>query len=381
MITAAHHADPIPAKTVRVDFADAAVTKSYDIIIGTNILAEAGNLIRTRFGMRRCVILSDANVAPLYQAQIEAVLTAAGHTILTRLVIPAGEASKNMAQLQQTLEHILAAEIDRKSLVIALGGGVVGDLAGLAAALVLRGLDIVQIPTTLLAQVDSSVGGKTGIDTAWGKNTIGVFYQPRLVLADVAILASLPDREMRAGYAETVKYGLIAEAEFFDWCCAHGAQVLARDHDALIHAVTTSCGAKATIVAADERESGVRALLNFGHTFGHALEQATGFGPLLVHGEAVAIGMVMATRLSVRLGLCPAAAEEKMRAHFTEIGLPLVPPLFAYDIDALMSFMAQDKKAEAGQLNLILTRGIGQAFMAKNVDAAQVCAVWKEFIQ
>jgi 3-dehydroquinate synthase len=375
--------DPfIPGKIVTVDFTAAPCTPPYDIVIGQSIISEAGTLIRLRLGTRRCLIVTDTIVEPLYRARLEAVLAAAGHDVLTTFIIPAGEASKDFAHLQMMLGKMLEAGVDRKTLIIALGGGVVGDLAGLTASLVMRGLDLVQIPTTLLAQVDSSVGGKTGIDTPYGKNTVGTFYQPRLVIADVMLLDSLSAREMRAGYAEIFKYGLIADAPFFRWCLAHGAQLLNGDHEAQIQAVGISCVAKAKIVADDEREAGNRALLNFGHTFGHALEAATGYGNLIVHGEAVAIGMAMAFALSVRLGLCTQSDYEEMRAHLIEIGLPVTPPHpFAYNIDRLIELMAQDKKSEGGKITLILTRGIGQAFVSRDVDVRQVRAVWETFLE
>ena len=371
----------VPGKIVTVDFAHAAPTPAYDIVIGHSILAEAGTLIRVRLGVRRCIIVTDALVEPLYRARCEAVLAAAGHTVMKTFVVPAGESTKDFANLQYLLEKMLAAGIDRKTLVVALGGGVVGDLAGLAASLVMRGVDLVQIPTTLLAQVDSSVGGKTAIDTPYGKNTVGTFSQPRLVIADVTLLDSLPGREMRAGYAEIFKYGLIADPAFHKWCLAHGAQLLNGDHEAQIHAVNVSCMAKAKIVAADEREAGNRALLNFGHTFGHTLEAATGYGTLLVHGEAVAIGMVMAFALSVRLGLCQQTDYDEVRAHLASVKLPVKPPAFAYDIDRLMEWMAQDKKSEGGKITLILVRGVGQAFVTRDIDPSDVRAVWGEFIK
>jgi 3-dehydroquinate synthase len=275
---------------------------------------------------------------------------------------------------------MLAAGLDRKTLIIALGGGVVGDLAGVAASLVMRGVDIVQIPTTLLAQVDSSVGGKTGIDTEHGKNTVGSFYQPRLVIADVALLDSLPQREMRAGYAEVVKYGLIKDAAFFDWCRTHGAKLLSGDREAQIYAVHASCVHKAKVVAADEREAGERALLNLGHTFGHALETITGY-KLLLHGEAVAIGMVMAFKLSAQLGLCSHTEAYDVRDHLERLGLPVTPPAFPYyNIDELMTLMKQDKKAEAGKLTLILAKGIGKAFISTSVKDEDVRTVWQEFL-
>lgn len=291
-------------KIVPIDLSGTKGSPSYDIIIGDSILSEAGTLIAVRLGKRRCLIVTDSNVGPLYLARLEAILGAAGHILLSAITVPAGEASKDFTNLQSVLHQMLASGIDRNTLVIALGGGVIGDLAGLAASLVMRGVDVVQIPTSLLAQVDSSVGGKTAIDTEYGKNTVGAFYQPRLVLADVSLLDSLPEREIRAGYAEVVKYGLIKDAAFFEWCRANGAKLLNGDREAQIYAVNTSCVHKAKIVAADEREAGERALLNLGHTFGHALETALGYGASLLHGEAVSIGMVMAFKLSAQLGLC-----------------------------------------------------------------------------
>ena len=374
------HARFLSENTVSVDFSGAASTPAYDIVIGQSILSEAATLIRARLGKRRCVIISDSNVAPLYQAQVEATLVSGGHEVLKTLVIPAGEASKSFSQLESLLNDMLASGVDRKTLVIALGGGVVGDITGLAASLTMRGLDFIQIPTTLLAQVDSSVGGKTAIDTAYGKNTIGAFYQPRLVLADVMLLDTLPAREMRAGYAETVKYGLISDRGFFDWCITHGAQLLNGDHQAQVQAVGYSCQAKAKIVAADEREAGPRALLNLGHTFGHALETATGFGSTLIHGEAVAIGTLMAFRLSVRLGLCPPKDCDDIRAHFIAVGLPVTPPSFAYDIDSLMELMAKDKKALGGKITLILPHGIGKAIIHQDIDPREIRTLWKEVL-
>lgn len=375
---------PAPAfasgKIVKVEL-PAEPARSYDIVIGDSIMAEAGTLINMRLGKRRCLVVTDSNVAPLYQKRCEAVLASAGHTLLETAIIPAGEGSKDFAHLEQLTARILAAGADRKTLIVALGGGVVGDLAGLAAALALRGMDFVQIPTSLVAQVDSSVGGKTAIDTAHGKNTIGAFYQPKLVIADVSLLDSLPPRELLAGYAEVVKYGLIMDAEFFKWCQANGAPLLAGDRAAQIQAVGASCAYKAQIVGEDEKEAGRRALLNFGHTFGHALEAATGYGDKLLHGEAVAIGMGMAFKLSAALGLCSHTEAYEVRDHFVSLRLPIAPPDGDYDIDRLMQLMAQDKKAEAGKLTLVLSRGIGQAFVSKDVDPAPVREVWRESLR
>ncbi len=365
---------------VPIDLSSTKGPASYDIVIGDSILSEAGNLIAVRLGKRRCLIITDSNVGPLYRVQLEAVLGVAGHSVLPAITIPAGEASKDFATLQKVLDHMLASGVDRKTLIIALGGGVVGDLAGLAASLVMRGVDIVQIPTSLLAQVDSSVGGKTGIDTKHGKNTVGTFYQPRLVIADVALLDSLHEREIRSGYAEVIKYGLIKDAAFYEWCRSNGGKLLGGDREAQIYAVSTSCTHKAKIVAADEREAGERALLNLGHTFGHALETITGYGNLLLHGEAVAIGMVMAMKLSAQLGFCSHNDAYGLRDHLVKVGLPVTPPAFDYDIDRLMELMAQDKKAEAGKMVLILTKGIGQAFISRDVKDGDVRELWAEFL-
>ncbi len=379
-IAAADQARFISGKIVSVDFSGAAPKPAYDIVIGQNILTEAATLIRLRLGARRCVIVTDSNVAPLYQARIEAVLAAGGHTVIKTLVMPAGESHKVFSQLESLLIDLLGLGIDRKTMLVALGGGVVGDVTGLAASLAMRGLDFVQIPTTLLAQVDSSVGGKTGIDTPYGKNTIGTFYQPRLVLADVTLLDSLPEREMRAGYAEVVKYGLISDRDFFTWCTTHGGQLLNADHEAQIHAVGHTCSAKAKIVAEDELETGKRALLNLGHTFGHALETATGFGSKLIHGEAVAIGMVMAFRLALTLGFCTRHDYEAVRAHLAAVGLPVAPPPHAYDVEHLIELMCADKKAENGKLTVVLPHGIGNAVVHKDVDLNAIRALWKEVL-
>lgn len=368
-------------KIVTIDLSGTKGAPSYDIVIGDSILSEAGTLIAMRLGKRRCLIVTDSNVGPLYGARLEAVLGVAGHTTLPRITVPAGESSKDFATLESVLDQMLASGLDRKTLIIALGGGVVGDLAGVAASLAMRGVDIVQIPTSLLAQVDSSVGGKTGIDTKYGKNTVGAFYQPRLVLIDVAVLDSLHEREMRAGYAEIVKYGLIKDAPFFNWCRANGAKLLNGDREAQIYAVSTSCQHKAKIVAADEREAGERALLNLGHTFGHALETITGYGNLLLHGEAVSIGMVMAFKLSAQMGLCSHTEAYDMRDHLSGLGLPVTPPTFSnYSIDELINLMKQDKKAEAGKLTLILAHGIGKAFISRDVKDEDVRAIWAEFL-
>lgn len=367
-------------EVIQINLSNSQRAPSYDIVIGNNMLGDCGRLIAECLGQRRCLIITDHHVAPLYQKRLEAVLASAGHSLLPTVVIPAGEGSKDFATLQKLLEQILAAGIDRKTLLIALGGGVIGDLVGVTASLALRGVDFVQVPTTLLAQVDSSVGGKTGINSVSGKNTIGAFYQPCLVVTDVALLDSLPHRELVSGYAEVVKYGLINDAVFFEWCRNNAGRLLSGDHEAQIYAVSVSCRHKAKIVAEDEREAGVRALLNLGHTFGHALESITGYSNILLHGEAVAIGMVMAFKLSARLGFCPHAEIYDVQEHLSAAGLPVTPPKFAYDIDRLMDLMAHDKKAENGKLTLVLTRGIGQSFIARDVSAPEVRALWEDIL-
>lgn len=366
-------------RNVTVNLSGGRVASSYDILIGEGILEEAGALIFPRLGKRRCLIITDSEVGPRYKAACEASLKAAGHDVLPTLTIPAGEASKSYRTLETTLNAMLDVGVDRKSLIIALGGGVVGDLAGLAASLVMRGLDYVQIPTTLLAQVDSSVGGKTAIDTARGKNLIGAFYHPRLVIIDVNLLATLPLRELRAGYAEIIKYGLIRDAAFFQWCVKNGTDLLSGNRVALAHAIETSCHHKAKIVAGDEREDGERALLNFGHTFGHALETMVGYGDKLRHGEAVAIGMVLAFRLSAQLKLCPPTDALLVETHLQKIGMPLAPPATPFDLEQLMTLMAQDKKAEAGTYTLVLARAIGQAFVRRDVEKDALEKIWKDY--
>jgi 3-dehydroquinate synthase len=309
----------------------------------------------------------------LYRSKLEASLEAAGLAIPPTVVVPAGEASKSFATYGKTAEEILALGIDRKTVLIALGGGVVGDLTGFLAATLLRGIDFIQIPTTLLAQVDSSVGGKTGIDSAHGKNLIGAFHQPLLVIADTATLTTLPARELQAGYAEVVKYGLLGDADFFDWLDENGGAVLDGEAAAQVQAVATSCRAKAKIVEADEREGGLRALLNLGHTFGHALEVEAGLGEALNHGEAVSIGMVMAFDLSVRLGHCQSNDLMRVRNHLLTHGLPVSPPRnVPFTPHALIQRMQGDKKAERGRLTFILVNGIGASFVARDVPASIV---------
>ncbi len=354
--------------------------KDYDIIVNEHLLAEAGGAIRERLGLRRCIVVTDQSIAPLYLKKIEASLAAAGHNVQPSIVIPPGEAAKSLPGIHELSNNLFERMVDRKTLLVAMGGGVIGDLTGFAAAIILRGLDFIQIPTTLLAQVDSSVGGKTGINSIFGKNTVGAFHQPRLVLADVSTLESLSSREMKSGYAEIVKYGLIQDASFFEWCQANGKKLLSGDAATRIQAICKSCECKAQIVAEDECEAGKRALLNLGHTFAHALESVNGYGGALLHGEAVAMGTVLAFRLSAEMGLCSPDAAEAVFSHFQDMGVPLKPPPMSYEIEQLMAFMEQDKKARDGKLTLILARGIGECFIAKEVDPTPVRALWRKFL-
>jgi len=349
-------------------------SRSYDIAVGTRLLGQAGALVKPFVPRPPAIVVTDETVAKLHLPALQASLSSAGidHRVIT---LPPGEETKNFAHLQDLLNAILDAGPERRSTLIALGGGVIGDLTGFAASITLRGIDYIQIPTTLLSQVDSSVGGKTAIDTRHGKNLVGSFYQPRLVLIDIDTLQTLPHREILAGYAEVVKYGLLGDAKFFAWCEENGPAVRGGDAAARQYAVMQSCRAKAAIVAEDEREEGRRALLNLGHTFGHALEAATGFGPDLLHGEAIAIGMVMAFELSARLGLCPPADVARVRRHFRAMGLPTGLDALGNkrpDTAALMSSMQRDKKVRGGAITFILVRGIGEAFIARDVDVAEV---------
>ncbi len=357
--------------------------RSYDILIGQSLLKEAGTHIAPFLKRKKVAIVTDANVAKHHLATLENSL--AGNGIAqTSIIVAPGEASKSFATLAGLCEKLLAAELERRDFVIALGGGVIGDLTGFAAAIIRRGIGFIQIPTSLLAQVDSSVGGKTGINSPHGKNLIGAFYQPSLVLADLDVLATLPQRERAAGYAEIAKYGLLGDAPFFDWLDANVAKILSGDVAATAKAVKTSCQAKARIVAEDETETGVRALLNLGHTFGHALETATGFGQHLLHGEAVAIGMVQAFRFSAMLGFCDATLADQVAGHLQKAGLPtsvagiashLPPP------ERLVDIMRQDKKAQGGNLTFILLQGIGKAHIAKDVPSEKVTAFLKEDLE
>jgi 3-dehydroquinate synthase len=365
--------------------------RSYDIFIGRGLLASLGPKIAALRPGAKVAIVSDETVARHHLAAAEASLAAAG-IAATSVIVPPGESSKSFAVLETVCEALIAARIERVDLVVALGGGVIGDLAGFAAAVVRRGLDYVQVPTTLLSQVDSSVGGKTAIDSRQGKNLIGAFHQPVLVVADTALLDTLPPREFRAGYAEVAKYGLLGDAAFFAWLEANWREVFSgaalasetsgqRGHEkrssAREHAIAVSCRMKAAIVARDERETGERALLNLGHTFGHAFEAGAGFSDRLLHGEAISLGMVMAFAFSARRGLIAMAEAERVERHLAAVGLPTrvsavqggVP-----GIDRLMELIAQDKKVKRGKLTFILARAVGESFIAADVDAAEVRA-------
>jgi 3-dehydroquinate synthase len=362
--------------TVNVELGD----RAYDIAIGRGLIASLGERIQKLRPGCKVAIVTDNNVARHHLATAEATLKSAD--IESAIVkVPAGEASKSFRELERVCDALLAAKIERGDLIVALGGGVVGDLAGFAAAVVRRGVDYVQVPTSLLAQVDSSVGGKTAIDTRHGKNLIGAFYQPILVVADTALLDTLPEREFRAGYAEVVKYGLLGDADFFEWLDANWRDLFAGG-PAREHAIAVSCRAKGAIVARDERETGDRMLLNLGHTFGHAFEAAAGFSDRLLHGEAIGLGMALAFEFSARRGLIPKADADRVIAHLAAVGLPThvkaVPGGNWPGIDAMMDLISQDKKVQRGQLTFILVRGIGQAFVTRNVDAAEVHAFLAE---
>lgn len=362
-------AEPV---TVRVALGD----RAYDIAIGRGLLASLGRRIAALKPGAKAAIVTDTTVERLLLGPTQAALADAGVAV-THVSVPPGEGSKSIAMFERVCEALIAARIERGDVVVALGGGVVGDLAGFCAAAVRRGLDYVQVPTTLLAQVDSSVGGKTGINSRHGKNLIGAFHQPILVVADTALLDSLASREFRAGYAEVAKYGLLGDAGFFAWLEANADDLFAGRAGAREHAIATSCRMKAAIVARDERETGDRALLNLGHTFGHAFETAAGFSDRLLHGESVALGLALAFEFSAARGLIPSADAERVKRHLGKIGLPTqisdVPGALP-GVDGLMELMAQDKKVQRGRLTFILVRRIGEAFVAPDVDAAEVRA-------
>ncbi|HEX4296767.1 MAG TPA: 3-dehydroquinate synthase [Devosia sp.] len=347
--------------------------RAYDILIGDGLLETAGERLKAMFPGRRFGIVTDTEVARAQLPRLTRSLDAAGlrHAAV---IVPNGEASKSIARLDEVVEGLLEARLERGDIVLAMGGGVIGDLAGFAASVARRGMDFVQLPTSLLAQVDSSVGGKTGINSPHGKNLIGAFHQPRLVLVDLGALATLPPRQFAAGYAEVVKYGLIDDEAFFFWLEQHQPEIFAGG-PARAEAIARACMAKTRFVLADEKETGVRALLNLGHTFGHALEATTGYSDRLLHGEGVAIGMVLAHGFSARLGLAPSQDTGRIAAHLQRAGLPTrladIPGELP-ETEALMDAIAQDKKVVRGTLTFILTRGIGQAFIERNVDATAV---------
>jgi 3-dehydroquinate synthase len=361
--------EPLLENKVTVGLGD----RAYDIHVGENMLARAGDLLKPlapKSGSNSVVpVVTDSHVAELHLPRLLDVLGKAGISARSIVMAP-GEVSKSFAGLEKLSGALLDMEIDRKGLVIALGGGVIGDLTGFAAGVLKRGVAFAQIPTTLLAQVDSSVGGKTAINAAQGKNLIGLFHQPRIVIADTALLATLPRRELLAGYAEVAKYGALGDVQFFEWLEVNGARALAGDEQAMVHAVAHSCRMKADIVARDERETGDRALLNLGHTFGHALEAVTGFSDRLIHGEGVAIGMALAFKLSVKLGLCPGQDAERFTRHLKAVGLPSAISDIAGPrpgCGELVAAMAHDKKVTDGKLTFILLKGLGRAFVTRDV--------------
>jgi 3-dehydroquinate synthase len=373
----------IPVKTsnpVKADPATVGVAlgdRAYDIIIGRDVLPSLGHRIARLRPGARVAIVTDRTVAKHWLAQAEAALADAGISS-SRIVVGEGESSKSYAVLQDVSEGLIAAKVERNDLVVALGGGVIGDLAGFAASIVRRGVDFVQVPTSLLAQVDSSVGGKTGINSPHGKNLVGAFHQPVLVIADTGVLDTLSPRQFRAGYAEVAKYGVLGDSAFFDWLDANHAGIFSGGA-AREHAIAMSCRAKAAIVARDERETGDRALLNLGHTFGHALEAATGFSDRLFHGEGVAVGMVLAAEFSARLNMISAAEAARVQRHLASVGLPTrLQDIAGFqqeglgDADTLLALMGQDKKVKRGKLTFILLEQIGKAVIVNDVDPSKV---------
>jgi len=355
--------------------------RGYRIHVGADVLETAGQLLAPVLRRGRVAVVTDENVAARHLATFTAALDSSSITH-DSITLPAGEHVKSFAHFEALLDRLVGLRIERGDAVVAFGGGVIGDLAGFAASVLRRGVDVIQVPTTLLAQVDSSVGGKTAINTRRGKNLVGTFHQPRLVLADTSVLRTLPRREMRAGYAEVVKYGLIDRPDFFAWLEANGARVVSGDVEATRHAVVASCRAKARIVSADEREAGSRALLNLGHTFAHALEAEAAYESRLSHGEAVAIGMVKAFELSSRLGFCAAGEVARVRRHIADAGLPTavasIPGFGTVRPETLLEHMRQDKKVRGGRLTFVLARGIGRAFIASGVEEEAVIALLGE---
>ncbi|WP_371309931.1 3-dehydroquinate synthase [Hyphomonas sp.] len=359
-------------ETVRVELGP----RSYDILVGHGALSQLGPRLAAMLKRPRVFVLTDDHVAAAHRAKVEAALNAS-EIASNWLALTPGEKTKSFANLDAILGWLLEGGAERSDILVALGGGVIGDIAGLSASLMKRGMGFVQVPTTLLAQVDSSVGGKTAVNSPHGKNLIGAFYQPRLVIADTELLATLPPRELRAGYAEIVKYGLINDPDFFEWLEENGARVMALKPDAITYAVAVSCRAKAAIVAEDETETGVRALLNLGHTFGHALEAANEFRPDLLHGEAVAIGMALAFRYGAEQGITPASDAERVRTALESAGLQAAIPGRQggpYTAVRLVELMQQDKKASGGKVPLILARGIGKSYIHPDADLDSVRA-------
>ena len=362
-------------------------SRSYDIVTGEGLLQQAGTIIHPLLASNRTILISDENIQKYWLKTVEASLDEASikyHSI----ILEPGEHTKAHAQVGNLTEQLLDARIERSTTLIAMGGGVIGDLVGFCAAITLRGLDFIQIPTTLLAQVDSSVGGKTGINTPQGKNLIGAFHQPRLVLADICTLDTLPARDLRSGYAEIVKYGLIKNNNFFNWLEINGPSVIGVEVKADLmsrsHAILSSCMTKAAIVSADETETGSRALLNMGHTFGHALEAKTGYGNALSHGEAVSIGMSMAFDLSVRLGICPSEDRDRVKRHLEECRLPVGLDKFknnSWSASSLIDLMRQDKKVSDGKLTFILAHGIGKPIITNEVEIADLTAVLDDYLK
>lgn len=357
--------------------------RPYEVRVGAGLLAELVPHCRGRLRKRSVPIVTDRHVHAAWGDVVETALRDSGHEPRWR-ILPPGEGTKSWDELAATVNWLLAQEVERGDHILALGGGVIGDLTGFAAAILKRGCNFIQLPTTLLAQVDSSVGGKTAINTPAGKNLVGAFHQPSLVLADLAVLDTLPERELRAGYSEVVKYGLIGDADFFSWCDANGAAMLAGDPALREYAVAHSVMHKARIVAEDEREtSGKRALLNLGHTFGHALEAETGFSERLLHGEAIALGMVLAARFSATRRLMPRSSADHIADHISSVGLPaeLSELGLGCDGQALAAHMLHDKKMDAGQLPFVLMRGIGQARLERDVALDDVAGFLDEELQ
>ncbi|MEQ8654611.1 MAG: 3-dehydroquinate synthase [Kiloniellales bacterium] len=365
-------------QTLRVDLG----ARGYDILVGANLFDRLAEELASMTRGSKVFIVTEKRVAAHHLGALQSCL--AGHGILAEsLILPPGEGSKSFDQLERLCRDLIGRGLERSDLLLALGGGVIGDLVGFAAAILLRGIGFVQIPTTLLAQVDSSVGGKTAIDVPEGKNLIGAFHQPRLVVCDTALLSSLPDRDMRAGYGEVVKYGFLGDRAFFEWLEDNGGAVLDRQPAALREAVVRSCAAKAAIVARDEQEAGDRALLNLGHTFGHALEAAVGYDERLLHGEGVSLGMCLAFDLSMRLGLCKGEEAARARAHLQRLGLPTKASFLEgvpLNAQGLVQLMQRDKKVEAGRITFILVRAIGDAFVARDVDPGDVVGQLEDWL-